>query len=86
MHWHSLVNELPWNHTVAARSARIFCSKAICERLEQDAAFRIIKEYPAADFIRKNPHLLPQAWATASRMIDQHSYKSEAEEILDDAD
>jgi hypothetical protein len=73
---------LPWNHTAAARSARILCSKAICNGLDQDEAFKLILEFPAADYVRKNPHLLCQAWAIASGMIDQHNYLSESEQLL----
>lgn len=77
-----LMAELSWKETDAASSARKLSAKAIWIGFDRDQTFELVRKYPAADFIRKNPHLFSEAWNMTDSMSDPNRYLSEAEQIL----
>jgi hypothetical protein len=80
--YQQLIASLDWRDKYAATSARILLSKAQAIGLERDQAFELVEKFPAADYIRNNPHILPHAWMMVSQMFDPNRYMSDAEQIL----
>lgn len=81
-----LAAELPWNHAFAAHSARLLSSKAQSLGLDRDAVGEMLCKLPAADYIRKHPHIFPQTWVMTDLVIDANNRMSEFDQLLNESE